>query len=71
MPERQASAGETASSSIIGASGSVTITKENFVSAVSDELKDHFRWTSVEGLVELEAETIAQFAYARMPDGFD
>ena len=59
-PEGQASAPKTE------ASNKVTLSREEFIRAVSEELKDHFRWTSVEGLVELEAETIAGFAYARI-----
>ncbi len=32
---------------------------------VVEELIDHFRWTSVQGLVELEADAIARFAWHR------
>ena len=44
----------------------IEITDDAFVKAVSDELKSHFRWTSVEGLVELEADCIARSAFSRL-----
>ena len=43
--------------------------KEPFLRAVRDELIEHFRWTSVEGLVELEANSIAWSAFERFRDG--
>lgn len=46
--------------------GGVVISKEEFVRAVSDELIEHFAWTSVQGLVELEARSIAVSAYQRL-----
>ena len=46
--------------------GALLVPRDAFIKAVRDELIDHFRWSSVEGLVELEAQTIAASAYARL-----
>lgn len=45
-----------------------SVSKAEFVAAVTSELRDHFRWSSVEGLVESEVEIIAAFAFQRLRD---
>lgn len=44
------------------------ISSDAFMKAVRDELIEHFRWTSVEGLVELEAASIAWNVLRRARD---
>ena len=51
--------------------GALLVPRDAFIKAVRDELIDHFRWTSVQGLVELEAENIARFAHARLRDDLE
>ena len=46
----------------------VLVPRNAFIKAVRDELIDHFQGTSVQGLVELEAESIARYAHARLRD---
>ena len=50
----------------VGALGNVLVSADEFVAAVEAELRDHFRWTSVEGLVELEARQVAWSAFRRL-----
>lgn len=47
----------------------IKVSQEAFLKAVSEELISHFRWTSVEGLVELEARQVAWNALKRVRDG--
>ena len=51
-----------------GQAGALLVTRDAFIKAVRDELIDHFRWSSVEGLVELEADSIASSAWHRARD---
>ena len=48
--------------------GVITATADQFRTAMRNELIEHFRWTSLEGLVELEADSIARSAFARLRD---
>ena len=50
---------------------SVEITRDVFIDAVSSELIDYFYGTSVQGLVELEARSIAALSWARALDACD
>ncbi len=52
-----------------GQAGDVEITRDAFLKGVRDELIDHFEWTSVQGLVELEAGQIAWNAFQRLRGG--
>ena len=44
----------------------LTVSRKALASALTNELREHFRWSSVEGLVELEAPLIAAAVLARI-----
>ena len=46
----------------------ICVSREVFLKAIEDELIDHFRWSSVQGLVELEAGLIARSVLVRILD---
>ena len=45
----------------------ITVEESVLLEGIEQELKDRFRWTSVEGLVELEASAIARYVLRRLP----
>lgn len=47
----------------------IEVTQKEFIDAVQAELADHFRWSSLESLVEFEAGSIAGGAFQRVIDG--
>ncbi len=51
--------------------GALLVPRDAFIKAVRDELIDQFQGTSVQGLVELEADCIARCAYARLRDDLE
>ena len=54
-----------------GQAGALLVPRDVFIKAVRDELIDYFQGTSVQGLVELEADYIARFAHARLRDDLE